>query len=90
MNYINYKKTVSKLHDDGMEKSYFTSADVSLLGYGCGVFQYPHIYDKGLDMYQLLQHTYIGSFDGFLGEKLILKMGVIIGKSGKNVCLGMY
>ena len=40
LSYINYKKTVKKLHDTGWENSYFTSADVSMLGYGCGVSQY--------------------------------------------------
>ena len=38
---MNYKKTVKKLHGTGWKNSYFTSADVSMLGYGCGVSQYP-------------------------------------------------
>ena len=32
--YMNYKKTVKKLHDTGLKNSYFTSADVYMLGYG--------------------------------------------------------
>ena len=35
------------------KNSYFTSDDVSMLGYGCGVSQYPQFYDRDLDMYQL-------------------------------------
>ena len=60
-----------KLNDVGWKNSYFTSADASMLGYGWGMSQYPHFYDKYLDMYQVLPHTYIGYFDGFIGDKLI-------------------
>ena len=41
LSYMNDKKTVKTLHDTGRNNSYFTSADVSMLGYGCGVSQYP-------------------------------------------------
>ena len=44
-NDINYKRTVRDLHDAGLKNSYFTSVDVSILGYGCGVSQYPQFYD---------------------------------------------
>ena len=54
---------------------YFTSADVSMLGYGCGVSQYPQFYVKDLDMYQVLPRPFIGYFDGFPGEKSIKKNG---------------
>ena len=60
-----------------------------MLGYLYGLSQYPQFYDKDLDMYQLLPGLYIGSFDGFTGHKLI-KKGVILGKSSRNICLGMY
>ena len=46
VNGINYKRTVRKLHDSVWKNSYFTSADVSMLGYGFGVSQYPQFYDK--------------------------------------------
>ena len=39
--YMNYKKTVRKLHDTGWKNSYHTSVDVSMLSYGYGVSQYP-------------------------------------------------
>ena len=41
LSYMNYKKTVKKPHDTGWKNIYFTSADVSMLVYGCGVSQYP-------------------------------------------------
>ena len=40
LSYMNYKKIVRKFHDTGWKNSYHTSADVSMLGYGCGVSQY--------------------------------------------------
>ena len=47
-----------------------------MLGYGYGVSHYHQFYVKDLDMYQVLPRPYIGSFDGFTGDKLI----------GKNDC----
>ena len=44
-----------------------------MLVYGCGMSQYPQFYDKYLDMYQLLPHPYMGSFEGFHGDKFIKK-----------------
>ena len=73
-----------------MENIYFTSADVSMLGYGCGVSQYTQFFVKDLDMYQVLPRPYLRSFDGFPVDNLILKMGVRLGKSSRNICLGMY
>ena len=70
-----------------MGKSYFTSADVSMLGYVCGVSQYPQFYDKYLDIYQVLPRPYIGYFDGFPGHKLIKKMGVRLDKSSRKIVL---
>ena len=68
---INYKRTVRKLHYAGLEKQFFTFADVSMLGYGCGVSQYPQFYDKGLDRYQMLPHTYRVYFEGFPGDSFL-------------------
>ena len=51
-----------------------------MLGYRCGVSQYIQFYVKDLDMYQVLTHPYIGSFDGFTGENLIKEMVVRLGK----------
>ena len=60
--YMNYKKTVRKLHDTGWKNSYHTSADVSMLGFGCGVYQYPQFYGNDLDMYQVSPHPFKVSF----------------------------
>ena len=61
-----------------------------MIGYGCGVSQYLQFYNKYLDMYQVLPRPCLGYFDGGPGYKLILKMGVRLGKSIRNICLGMY
>ena len=42
-----------------------------MLGYGCGVSQYPQFYDKDLDMYQVLPRPHMGSFEGFPGHNYI-------------------
>ena len=88
LNDINYKNTVKKSHDSGRKNSYFTSANVSMLGYGCGVSQYPRFYAKDLSMYQVLPHPYIGSFDCFTGDKLIIENGCW--QVNKTCFLGMY
>ena len=87
---MNYKKTVKKSHDTGWKNSYFTFDDVSLLGYVCGVSQYPQYFVIDLYMYQMLPCPYLWSFDGGPGDKLILKMVVRLGKLIRNICLGMY
>ena len=46
-----------------------------MIGYGCGVSQYTQFYIKYLDMYQVLPHPYLGSFDCGTGDKLIIKYG---------------
>ena len=71
--YINYNKKVRKLHDTGWKNSYHTSADVYMLGYGCGVSQYPRFLVEYLDMYQMLPRPCLRSFDGVLGDKIIIK-----------------
>ena len=54
LSYMNYKKTVRKLRDTGWENSYHTSYDVSIIGYGYAVSQYPQFFVEDLDMYQVL------------------------------------
>ena len=73
-----------------MKNSYHTSDDVSMLGYGCGVSQYPQFFVEDLDMYQMLPRPYLRSFDGGTEDKLIKKLGVRLGKYRRNICLGMY
>ena len=74
LSYMNYKKTVRKFHDTGWKNSYHTSADVSMLGYGCGVSHYPQLFVEDLDMYQMLPRPYLRSFDVGLGE-ILKKIG---------------
>ena len=64
-------KQWKNLYDNGWKNRYFTYADVSMLGYGCGMSQCPQFYVKDLDMYQVLPCPYIGSFDGFPENKLV-------------------
>ena len=66
---MNYKKTVRKFHDTGLKNSNHISSDAYMLGYGCGVSQYPQFFDKDLDMYQMLPCPYLRSFDGCPGDK---------------------
>ena len=68
---------VRKSHDAGLKNIYFTSSDVSMLGYGCGVSQYPQFYDQELDRYQVLPHSYRGSFEGFPGENFVKEKWVL-------------
>ena len=72
---MNYKKIVRKFHDTGWKNIYHTSSDVSMIGYGCGVSQYPQLFVKDLDMYKMLPRPYLRSFYGGPGEKLINKNG---------------
>ena len=58
-----------------MENSYFTSADVSMLGYGYDVSQYPKLFYEDLDIYQMLPRPYLRYFDGGPGDKSIKKIG---------------
>ena len=41
----NYITTVQTMHKFGWKAQYFKSSDVSMLGHGCGVSQYPQFYD---------------------------------------------
>ena len=74
LSHIHYKKTVRKLHDTGWKNSYRTSFDVSMIGYGCGVSQYPKLFVEDLNMYQMLPPPYLRYFDGGTGDKLIKKI----------------
>ena len=77
LNDINYKRTVRKLNNSGKKNSYLTSADVSMLGNGCGVSQYPQFYDRELDKYQVLPRPYLRYFEVFPGDKFIKEKWVL-------------
>ena len=74
---MNYKKTVRKFHDIGWKNSYHTSADVSIIGYGCGVSQYSQFFVEDLDIYQILPRSYLIYFYGGPGDKLINQKWVL-------------
>ena len=40
-----YRTTIQNMHKLGWKAQYFKSADVSMLGYSCGVSQFPQFYD---------------------------------------------
>ena len=77
VSYMNYKKTVRKFHDTGWKNSYHASDDVSILGYGSDVSQYPQFFVEDLDIYQMLRRPYLRSFDGGPGDKLIKQNWVL-------------
>ena len=43
---VKYRTTIHNIHTFGWKAKYFKSSDVSMLGHGCGVSQYPQFYDK--------------------------------------------
>ena len=54
LSFSNFKKTVRKLHDCDWKNSSHKSADVAMLGYGCGVSMYPQFFDKDSKTFQML------------------------------------
>ena len=54
LNDINNKRTVMNLYDVEWQTSFYTSTDVSMLGNGCGMYQYPQFYYLDLEQYQVL------------------------------------
>ena len=48
-----------------------------MIGYGCGVSQYPQCYYQDLDNYQVLPRLHMGSFEGYPEEKIIKEKWVL-------------
>ena len=48
----NYRTTVQTMHKLSWKAKYFKSADVSMLGHGCGVSQYPQFYDTNIKKFK--------------------------------------
>ena len=63
LSFMNYKVTVRKFHYCGWKISYHKSADVVMLGYGCGVSMYPKFFVEDLKTFQMLPRQYRISFD---------------------------
>ena len=77
LSYMNYKETVRKLHNTGWKKSYNTSADVSMIGYGCGVSMYPQFFVVDLYIYQMLPHPYLRYFSSGPGYQVLKQKWVL-------------
>ena len=74
---MNYKETVRKLHNIGCKNSYHTSADVSMLGYGCGVSMYPQFFVEDLKIYQMLPCPYLRYFYGVPDDQVLKQKWVL-------------
>ena len=57
-----YKTTIQNMHKLGWKAQYFKSADLFMLGHGCGVSHYPRFYDRIRNIYQMLPRPYVGSY----------------------------
>ena len=55
------------MHKLGWKSQLFKSADISMLGHGCGVSKYPQFYDKIKKIYQMLPRPYVGRYSGEKG-----------------------
>ena len=60
----NYRSTVQNMHKIDCKAQYFKSADVSMLGHGCGVSQYPQFYYTNNNKIQMLPRPYVRSCSG--------------------------
>ena len=61
-----YKTAIQNMHKLSWKAQFFKSADVLMLGHGCGVSQYPQFYDR-IKKYQMLPRPYVGSYSGEKG-----------------------
>ena len=59
----NNKHTIKKIHIYGFKDNYFKLAEVSMVGHGCGVLQFPPFYEKIVYIYIMLPHPYVGSYE---------------------------
>ena len=51
------KKSIQNMH----KSNYFKSADVSMLGHGCDISQFPQFYDKIKNKYHFLLRPFVVS-----------------------------
>ena len=59
LSFSNYNITVRKLHDYGWKNSSHKSADVAMLGYGCGVSMYPQFFLVRIQRHFRCYHVHI-------------------------------
>ena len=72
-----YRSTAQNMDRNGWRAQYFKSADVSILGHGCGVSQYPQFYDTNIKN-QMLPRPYVGSYSGQKGHKNLQQPWIIV------------
>ena len=48
-----YKTYIQNMHKIGQNKNHFKSDDVSMMGHGCGVSQFPRFYKKNINCYHV-------------------------------------
>ena len=73
------KTTTQNMYKLVWKAQLFKSADVLMLGHGCGVSQYPQFYDRIKNIYQMLPHSYVVINSGekvhqFLQEPCIITL----------------
>ena len=71
-----YRTTVQNIHKLGWKAKYFNSADVSILGHGCGVSQYPQFYDTN-NVFHMSPHPYVGSYFSEKGHQFLHKPWIL-------------
>ena len=70
------KTTIQNMHKLGQKEKLSKYADVSMLGHGCGVSQYPQFYDR-IKKYQMLPRPYVGSYIGKKGHQFLQEACII-------------
>ena len=63
------------MHKLGWKAQHSKSDDVSMLGHGCGVSQYPQFYDTKKKN-QMLPHPYVGSYFSEKGHQFLYKLWI--------------
>ena len=83
-----YKTTIQNMRKIGWKAQLFKYADVSMLGHGFGVSQYPQFYDRNKKKYQMLPRLYVGSYSGEKGHYFSISMDSCIRKIIWNIYYG--
>ena len=65
------KQPLKYIHELSCKAQLFKSANVSMLGRGCGVSQYPQFHEQIKNKYQMLPRPYVGSYSGEKGHQFL-------------------
>ena len=71
-----YKTSMQNIHKLGWKAQFFKSGDVSMLGHGYDVSQYPQFYDR-VKKNQMLPRLYVGSYIGEKGCQFLQEPWII-------------